>query len=66
MEWPTEIIHTAGRCPTAERIRQQREEQLQALRIARVMLGGATALAFRRGPDESLRRLSLARGLPTR
>jgi len=65
MDAASERIHTVGP-PTAERIRQQREEQLQALRIALGMLDGSAIFVTRQERRESLRRLCTARGLPTR
>ncbi len=60
-----EKIQAGGRCPTPERIRQQRQEQEQAIQILRRVLGRPRT-AVTREQQDSLWRLGRARGLPAR
>jgi hypothetical protein len=60
-----EVIRVHGRSPTAEHIRQQRDEQLHSLMILRGYVAETHAkMGFEK--LDQLRRFSLARGLPVR
>jgi len=61
----TVVIHAPGRCPTPDSIREQRLEQMQAIRILRGVLG-ESHITVSREERGYLRRLSRARGLPAR
>jgi hypothetical protein len=60
-----EEVHTQGRVPTAQNIREQKAEQVAATLALRSLLS-ASHLVVSDEHKERMRRLSRARGLPTR
>ena len=60
-----EEVHAQGRAPTADSIRRQKAEQVEAAMILRGILGVSH---LRVTPEQKgyMRRLSRARGLPTK